>query len=187
MIGCDVQSCSQAVDPTIGLISWNSSKKKYDLLAGEKVLVSSKDKGYLNYLVVKQKHSAVLEAGITTTKLVADESPAQIANFGISQDILDGIKAELQPYVDAGIKPEFTKPRGRPRKYIQNVENCHRHTLGDNELEVRSLLPITKYKIVLDFKEYMEENWVPKKALEKICELYNITYFQAYGICSSYI
>ena len=36
-------------------------------------------------------------------------------------------------------------------------------------------------------KEYIEENWVPKKALEMIGELYNISYCQAYSICSSYI
>jgi hypothetical protein len=62
--------------------------------------------------------------------------------------------------------------------------------MEDNEdkvMDIRYLLPITKHKIVLDFKEYLEENWVPKKALEKICELYKITYFQAYNICASYI
>jgi hypothetical protein len=185
MIGQEGHVSSQAIDPTVGLIVWNTAKKKFDLMAGEEILVSSKDKGYLNYLVVKQKHSAILGAGIKTTKLVADET-----SFGISQDLLDGISAEMQPYVDAGIKPEFSRPRGRPRKYIPNVDNCRRHTMEDNEdkvMDIRYLLPITKHKIILDFKEYLEENWVPKKALEKICELYKITYFQAYNICASYI
>jgi hypothetical protein len=185
MIGQDIGSMSSHADPTVGIIAWNAVKKKYDLIAKDEIIVSSKDKGYLNYLVVKQKHTAILNAGLKSTKLLVSETPCE--NLGISQFIMEGIAAEMQPFVDAGIKPEFTRPRGRPRKYHPQIENKRSHTLSDSEREIRTLMPITKHKIVLDFKEYLEENFTPKKALEEICNLYNITYFQAFGICESHM
>ena len=179
------QVMSSQEDKSVGLIKWSIERNKFDLTDQDgKVIVSSKDKGYLNYLVVKQKHTAIIEAGIKSTKLVVEES----SNLGIPQDLLDGIKAEMEPFVKAGVCPEFTRPRGRPRKHIPTVDNCRRHVLGDEEnSDQRILLPITKHKIILDFKEYMEENWVPKKAIEQICSLYSVPYKQAYSICQEYI
>lgn len=52
-------------------IRWNTSKNRYDLVAAGKVLVSSKKADYLNYLVVKQKHSAVLAAKVTSVVIVS--------------------------------------------------------------------------------------------------------------------
>jgi len=50
-------------------IVWNG--KKYDLVYNGKILVSSKNADHLNYLVVKQKHQAVVAAGITSTERVS--------------------------------------------------------------------------------------------------------------------
>ena len=190
-----VSLSSQADDPTVGKIFWNNDKKKYDLKSNGEILVSSKDKGYLNYLVVKQKHSSIIRAGLKSTILVEDQFVTEVVettstdeNLGISDFALGCINAELSTYL-CGKKPIFSRPRGRPRKYLPCDEHKHTHNMGDNERDrdLKTLRPITKHKIILDFKEYLEEGCVPKKALESICELYGITYFQAFTICEDHM
>jgi hypothetical protein len=185
--------CTFPGDRSVGHISWNESKQKYDLLADGEVVVSSKDKGYLNYLVVKQKHSAIIQAGLKSTQIVLDKTPmpivmpskADVESMGISLGTWDALVTELHPYVAAGIMPEVVPPKtkGRPRKYFPEVVNKRTHTLGDSEPDLRNLLPMTERKIILDFREYLEEGKTPKQALDFICDLYKITYFQAFGIC----
>ena len=189
-----VSLCTFSGDRSVGHISWNESKQKYDLLSEGEVVVSSKDKGYLNYLVVKQKHSAIVQAGLKSTQIVFDKSPLPVVMqtnadvegmMGISLGTWDALVTELQPYVASGVMPEFVPPKtkGRPRKYFPEVVNKRTHTLGDSEPDLRSLLPMTERKIILDFREYLEEGKTPKQALDFICDLYKITYFQAFGIC----
>ena len=188
--------CSQSVESGVGEIYWNEEKKKYDLIAGGKFLVSSKNADYLNYLVVKQKHPTTV--GLTSTIIVKEKcavvpefhhhvAPDQTNELGLSSFALGCVNAELQQSIETGEKPNFTRPRGRPRKHFSMVENLHTHTLEDSDRDIRILMPMTKHKIILDFKEYLEEGSTPKTALENICKLYNITYFQAFSICERHM
>jgi hypothetical protein len=54
-------------------IIWDANKNKYHLVANGKTLVSSKRHEYLNYLVVQQKHSAIIKAKVTSAELVTAE------------------------------------------------------------------------------------------------------------------
>jgi hypothetical protein len=76
------------------------------------------------------------------------------------------------------------KTRGRPRKVVNKVGAKRTHKMSDDEPEFRNLLPSSIHKIVLDYKEYIQEGSSPKIALENICKLYRIPYAQAFNICA---
>ena len=76
---------------------------------------------------------------------------------------------------------DVVKTRGRPRKDIPLVEGAHK--LSDVEPELQKLVPSTIHKIILDFKEYIQEGVIPRVAFENIGELYQISYAQAFSIC----
>jgi hypothetical protein len=80
------------------------------------------------------------------------------------------------------LRKEDVKTRGRPRKYLPIIEGQEDHKLSDVEPELRQLLPMTIHKIILDYKEYVEEGLTPKLALEEVCKLYSIPYGQAFNI-----
>ena len=78
---------------------------------------------------------------------------------------------------------EVKKTRGRPRKLVEtNIERTT-HQMGDSEPETRNLLHTTVHKIILDYKEYVEEGMSPRLALEEVCKLYRVPYAQAFNIC----
>lgn len=61
---------------TTAQIRWNPTKGRYQLIANGVALVSSKQHGYLTYLVAQQKHSAILKAGVKTAEVVSFEPTA---------------------------------------------------------------------------------------------------------------
>lgn len=78
----------------------------------------------------------------------------------------------------------FKRSRGRPKKHVPIIDGKTVHKLGDEELDARSLIPSSIHKLILDFKEYIEEGKSPKEALELVSELYKIPYVQAFNICA---
>lgn len=168
-------------------ILWNKEKQKYQLISPQgSILVTSKDRGYLNYLVVYQRHSAIIAAGITAVETLSlkppEPSKPQPDRPHVSALLWESILKkpfELRP----GIPGEVKKTRGRPRKYFPKVEGVHRHKMNDEEPDSRNLLPATIKKLTLDFKEYLQEGKIPREALDEICKLYRIPYAQAFNIC----
>ena len=67
---------------------------------------------------------------------------------------------------------EEVKTRGRPRRLVQSNDGKHVHKLGDNDPEVRQLLPASVKNLIEDYKEYVFEGLTPKQALEEVCKLY---------------
>jgi hypothetical protein len=76
--------------------------------------------------------------------------------------------------------PEIKKTRGRPRK--ETAKNVHK--MSDEEPENRNLLKSTERKIILDYREYVQEGIPPIKAIEIICDLYRVPYAQVFNICA---
>ena len=74
------------------------------------------------------------------------------------------------------------KTRGRPRKHVPTNDGKVLHQVSDAEPETRNLLPSTIHKIILDYKEYVQEGMKPKAALDEICKLYRVPYGQAFNI-----
>jgi hypothetical protein len=169
-------------------ILWNEQKQKYQLTADGKVLVTSKDKGYLNYLVVYQKHSAIIEAGITAVEVMSRSSDDLAVVAPTEQVARPHVSALL--WEDLLKKPfevttEYTpiKTRGRPRKYLPTTVGKHDHKMSDEESDVRNLLPSSIEKLIMDYKEYVQEGKTPKQALDEVCKLYRVPYGQAFNIC----
>jgi len=79
---------------------------------------------------------------------------------------------------------DVKKTRGRPRKLVNQIGGKQTHKMSDDEPEFRNLLPSSIHKIVMDYKEYIQEGNTPKFALDEICKLYRIPYAQAFNICA---
>jgi hypothetical protein len=79
---------------------------------------------------------------------------------------------------------EVAKTRGRPRRLVQSNDGKHIHKLGDNDPEVRNLLPNSIKNLIEDYKEYVYEGLTPKQALEEVCKLYRVPYGYAFNLCS---
>lgn len=79
--------------------------------------------------------------------------------------------------------PVTGKTRGRPRKYLPAVQGKTVHRMSDSEEPIRKLRPETIHKVILDFKEYLDEGKTAREAMEEIAKLYAIPYSQAYMIC----
>jgi hypothetical protein len=52
-------------------IRWNAAKSKYELVAKGKVLVTSKNQNYFNYLIVKGVHPAIIKNKITEVEVIS--------------------------------------------------------------------------------------------------------------------
>lgn len=89
------------------------------------------------------------------------------------------------PFIPIPEVADQPKTRGRPRKYgLPVIEGLNKHTMSDEELDTRQLLPNTIDSLILDYKEYVQEGKRPKEALDLICELYRIPYAHAFNICA---
>jgi len=175
---------------SIGQIYWNDEKQKYLLLSNGTVLVASKNKDYLNYLVVKQKHPAIIAAKVTMIEVVKDKEE------GATQEVLSADK-DNKPHVSALIfesvlgvpfqVKEVTKTvkvRGRPRKQQPDQVGFTTVKISDEETDNRQLLPDTIDKLRADYREYVEEGLKPLKALEEVAKLYRVPYNQAFNLCA---
>lgn len=91
----------------------------------------------------------------------------------------DLLGTKFQPHAETDVK----KTRGRPRK-IFNVGSKRTHKMSDAEPETRNLLSATEHKLMLDFKEYVQEGASPRDALDQVCRLYRVPYAQAFNICA---
>ena len=76
------------------------------------------------------------------------------------------------------------KTRGRPRRLVQSNDGKHIHKLGDNDPEVRNLLPNSIKNLIEDYKEYVQEGLTPKLALEEVAKLYRVPYGYAFNLCA---
>jgi hypothetical protein len=160
-------------------------------MANGAVLVQSKDKGYLNYLVVYQKHAAIIAAGINQVEILKDKPSEEKVTVEIVK-ATDTDKSHVSaliydtilgvPFVRDPVK--VTKTRGRPRKYFAPIEGHQTIKVSDEESDNRQLLHDTTEKIIMDYKEYVEEGMSPRDALKTVSELYRIPYGQAFNICA---
>lgn len=200
------QDVSPIDDHETAQISWCDELRKYVLTYQGEILVKSRNRDYLNYLVVKQKHAAVIKAGVTKVQVVS-YSPADtprassvISNtfpvikncdhptLGVTDFIWQSIVSEITPLAESCSEPpKFTRPRGRPKTNVPKVQGVRVNRMEDHDYDLRHLSKMTIHKIILDFKEFIEENKTIQQALNGIASLYSIPYVQAYNLCQNEI
>ena len=78
------------------------------------------------------------------------------------------------------------RTRGRPRKHNlpPPLEGTLSVKISDVEGKEQSLTYEISRKLILDFKEYLEEGLAPRYALDEVCKLYDVSYVQAFNLCA---
>ena len=103
----------------------------------------------------------------------------------ISQEQTPHVSALLwESILGTPFEVKEVKTRGRPRRIVQSNDGKHIHKLGDNDPEVRQLLPASVKNLIEDYKEYVFEGLTPKHALEEVCKLYRVPYGYAFNLCA---